>query len=98
MHLQGAHEVQSVCLGHLRFVTCSAFMSGAIPSDTGLQSSQAWLLTGGGDGTVRWGALTSTAVALEHGCMLLHCQGRCESVQVTSAWTAVILGAALGCH
>ena len=54
MHLQGAHEVQSICMGHLRFVTCSAFISGGIPSDAGPQTSQDWLLTGGGDGTVRW--------------------------------------------
>eukprot|EP00891_Asterochloris_glomerata_P002184 jgi/Astpho2/2184/fgenesh1_pg.00040_%23_33_t len=64
---QGAHEVQSVCLGHLRFVTCSAFMSGAIPSDTGLQSSQAWLLTGGGDGTVRlWDHVANKQLACWH--------------------------------
>ena len=86
--------MQSICLGHLRFVTCSAFISGASPSDAGSQSSQAWLLTGGGDGTVRWGALAG-----EHCCgagAQLHaaaCQGRFGSVQMTPTWAAIVRAA-----
>ncbi|XP_059297953.1 uncharacterized protein LOC132050620 isoform X1 [Lycium ferocissimum] len=42
----GAHEIQSFCLGHTEFVTCLAFISS--------KDSQQWyLLSGGGDSTVR---------------------------------------------
>lgn len=42
----GAHEIQSFCLGHSEFVSCLAFICN--------QDSQQWyLLSGGGDSTVR---------------------------------------------
>ncbi|XP_006366671.1 tRNA (guanine-N(7)-)-methyltransferase non-catalytic subunit wdr4 isoform X1 [Solanum tuberosum] len=42
----GAHEIQSFCLGHSEFVSCLAFICS--------QDSQQWyLLSGGGDSTVR---------------------------------------------
>lgn len=42
--MQGAHEIQSYCLGHTDFVTSAAFAH--TPRST-------LLLSGGGDGTVR---------------------------------------------
>lgn len=44
--LKGAHEIQSFCLGHTDFVSCLAF---ACPLDY----PQGFLLSGGGDSTVR---------------------------------------------
>ena len=43
--MQGAHEIQSYCLGHTSFVTCATFLSsprGTVP------------VSGGGDGTIRY--------------------------------------------
>ena len=42
--VQGAHEIQSYCLGHLSFVTCVAFLS--LPAGP-------VLISGAGDGTIR---------------------------------------------
>ncbi|KAI3432660.1 hypothetical protein D9Q98_004204 [Chlorella vulgaris] len=42
--LAGAHEIQSFCLGHTAFVSCSTFVK---------QSAEELLVTGGGDGTLR---------------------------------------------
>ncbi|XWS76381.1 hypothetical protein CRYUN_Cryun01aG0171400 [Craigia yunnanensis] len=44
--LDGAHEIQSFCLGHMEFVSCLAFIC---TSDC----SQGILVSGGGDSTVR---------------------------------------------
>ncbi|XVF80812.1 hypothetical protein PTKIN_Ptkin15bG0105300 [Pterospermum kingtungense] len=44
--LDGAHEIQSFCLGHTEFVSCLAFIS---TSDC----LQGFLVSGGGDSTVR---------------------------------------------
>ncbi|TVU45059.1 hypothetical protein EJB05_04529 [Eragrostis curvula] len=43
--LKGAHEIQSFCLGHTHFVSCIAF--------THISGGQSFLLSGGGDSTVR---------------------------------------------
>lgn len=45
MLLQGAHDIQSYCLGHTSFVTCAAFLSS--PAGT-------VLVSGAGDGTIRY--------------------------------------------
>ncbi|XP_009605215.1 uncharacterized protein [Nicotiana tomentosiformis] len=42
----GAHEIQSFCLGHTEFVSCFAFICSK-------DSQQRYLLSGGGDSTVR---------------------------------------------
>lgn len=42
----GAHEIQSFCLGHTEFVSCLAFICT-------MDSQQWYLLSGGGDSTVR---------------------------------------------
>ncbi|MQL93726.1 hypothetical protein Taro_026366 [Colocasia esculenta] len=44
--LSGAHEIQSFCLGHTDFVLCLAFICSS-------DGCQAFLLSGGGDSTVR---------------------------------------------
>ncbi|KAE8686148.1 Transducin/WD40 repeat-like superfamily protein isoform 2 [Hibiscus syriacus] len=44
--LDGAHEIQSFCLGHTEFVSCLAFISSP-------DSPQGILVSGGGDSTVR---------------------------------------------
>ncbi|GMI98761.1 tRNA modification 82 [Hibiscus trionum] len=44
--LDGAHEIQSFCLGHTEFVSCLAFISTP-------DSPQGILVSGGGDSTVR---------------------------------------------
>ncbi|CAN6903285.1 unnamed protein product [Brassica oleracea] len=44
--LQGAHEIQSFCLGHTEFVTCIAFVSSP-------ELTQSYLMSGSGDSTVR---------------------------------------------
>ncbi|KAJ0974100.1 hypothetical protein J5N97_016065 [Dioscorea zingiberensis] len=50
--LNGAHEIQSFCLGHTDFVSCLAFIC---PSDY----PQGFLLSGSGDSTVRlWDFIT----------------------------------------
>ncbi len=60
---QGAHEIQSYCLGHEAFVTCAAFVQG----DGGAVA----LVTASGDGSVRcagchrlgfWSQLSQTGV------------------------------------
>ena len=43
--VQGAPEIQSYCLGHSAFVTCSAFLQ---------LKGRELLLSGSGDGTVRY--------------------------------------------
>jgi len=43
--LQGAHEIQSFCLGHDAFVSCAVFVQG----DGGATA----LVTASGDGSVR---------------------------------------------
>lgn len=48
--LQGSYEIQSYCLGHTKFVTCSA----VVPQQpAAASSSQHLVLSGSGDGTVR---------------------------------------------
>jgi len=48
--LQGSYEIQSYCLGHTKFVTCSA----VVPQQPAAASSNRHLvLSGSGDGTVR---------------------------------------------
>ena len=42
--MQGAHEIQSYCLGHTSFVTCAAFLT--LPNGT-------LLVSGAGDGSIR---------------------------------------------
>ncbi|EOA40502.1 hypothetical protein CARUB_v10009228mg [Capsella rubella] len=44
--LEGAHEIQSFCLGHTEFITCTAFVSSP-------ELSQGYLMSGSGDSTVR---------------------------------------------
>ncbi|EEC76171.1 hypothetical protein OsI_13488 [Oryza sativa Indica Group] len=59
--LRGAHEIQSFCLGHTDFVSCIAF--------TCLSEGPSFLLSGGGDSTVRlWDYI--------NGCLLDTCQVR----------------------
>lgn len=54
--LQGAHEIQSYCLGHTSFVTCAAFVS---------CDSLAALVTAGGDGSLRlWNHVTGQQLAV----------------------------------
>ncbi|GAU23380.1 hypothetical protein TSUD_334280 [Trifolium subterraneum] len=73
--LNGAHEIQSFCLGHTEFVSCLAF----VPA---LESPHSLLLSGSGDSTVRlWdissGALLDTCeVAVKAG--LLESSGNAE--------------------
>ena len=43
--MQGADDIQSYCLGHTSFVTCATFLSS--PEGT-------VLVSGGGDGTIRY--------------------------------------------
>ncbi|GJM96592.1 hypothetical protein PR202_ga13447 [Eleusine coracana subsp. coracana] len=43
--LKGAHEIQSFCLGHTDFVSCISF--------TRISEGQSFLITGGGDSTIR---------------------------------------------
>ncbi|XP_010481572.1 PREDICTED: tRNA (guanine-N(7)-)-methyltransferase non-catalytic subunit wdr4 [Camelina sativa] len=50
--LEGAHEIQSFCLGHTEFITCTAFVS--TPEVT-----QGYLMSGSGDSTVRLWDITS---------------------------------------
>ncbi|KAF8111562.1 hypothetical protein N665_0074s0090 [Sinapis alba] len=50
--LQGAHEIQSFCLGHTEFVTCIAFVSNP-------ELTQSYLMSGSGDSTVRLWDITS---------------------------------------
>ncbi|XP_058740255.1 uncharacterized protein LOC131612480 [Vicia villosa] len=73
--LNGAHEIQSFCLGHTEFVSCLAF----VPAQ---ESPGSLLLSGSGDSTVRlWdissGALLDTCeVAIKAG--LLESNGNAE--------------------
>ncbi|KAF3612227.1 hypothetical protein DY000_02044284 [Brassica cretica] len=50
--LQGAHEIQSFCLGHTEFVTCIAFVWNP-------ELTQGYLMSGSGDSTVRLWDVTS---------------------------------------
>lgn len=50
--LDGAHEIQSFCLGHTEFVSCLAFVSSH-------ENPQGFLLSGSGDSTVRLWDFTS---------------------------------------
>ncbi|KAJ4867880.1 Transducin/WD40 repeat-like superfamily protein [Raphanus sativus] len=50
--LQGAHEIQSFCLGHTEFVTCIAFVQN-------LELTQGYLMSGSGDSSVRLWDITS---------------------------------------
>ncbi|KAJ0245211.1 hypothetical protein HA466_0186820 [Hirschfeldia incana] len=50
--LQGAHEIQSFCLGHTEFVTCIAFVWST-------ELTQGYLMSGSGDSTVRLWDITS---------------------------------------
>ncbi|KAF3589822.1 hypothetical protein F2Q69_00025706, partial [Brassica cretica] len=45
--LQGAHEIQSFCLGHTEFVTCIAFVWNP-------ELTQGYLMSGSGDSTVSY--------------------------------------------
>lgn len=47
--LQGAHEIESYCLGHKSFVTAVVFVEGV--------NDHVALASAGGDGSVRWPAL-----------------------------------------
>ncbi|CAJ1904380.1 unnamed protein product [Sphenostylis stenocarpa] len=73
--LNGAHQIQSFCLGHSEFVSCLAFVQGQ-------ECPEGLLLSGSGDSTVRlWnvdsGALFDTCeVALKAG--LLEDNGKAE--------------------
>ncbi|KAK8509920.1 hypothetical protein V6N12_001988 [Hibiscus sabdariffa] len=52
--LNGAHEIQSFCLGHTEFVSCLAFICAP-------DSPQGILVSGGGDSTVRmWDIISGT--------------------------------------
>ncbi|KAL1216546.1 WD repeat-containing protein VIP3 [Cardamine amara subsp. amara] len=44
--LEGAHEIQSFCLGHTEFIICTAFVSTP-------ELTQGYLMSGSGDSTVR---------------------------------------------
>jgi WD40 repeat protein len=50
--LEGAHEIQSFCLGHSEFITCTAFVSTP-------ELTQGYLMSGSGDSTVRLWDITS---------------------------------------
>eukprot|EP00250_Pteridium_aquilinum_P014062 c21758_g2_i1 orf=226-1206(-) len=52
--LKGAHEIQGFCLGHTSFVSCMALSSE--------YSAAAFLVSGGGDGTVRLWELETTSL------------------------------------
>ncbi|KAK7336772.1 hypothetical protein VNO77_17320 [Canavalia gladiata] len=73
--LNGAHQIQSFCLGHTEFVSCLAFIRAQ-------ECPQGHLLSGGGDSTVRlWditsGSLLDTCeVAVKAG--LLESNGKAE--------------------
>ncbi|ESW34444.1 hypothetical protein PHAVU_001G153300 [Phaseolus vulgaris] len=73
--LNGAHQIQSFCLGHTEFVSCLAFVQA-------LECPQGLLLSGSGDSTVRlWnvdsGALLDTCeVAIKAG--LVESDGKAE--------------------
>ncbi|XP_075482702.1 uncharacterized protein LOC142522967 [Primulina tabacum] len=75
--LNGAHEIQSFCLGHTEFVSCLAFVT---PPDYG----QGFLVSGSGDSTVRlWehasGSLLDTCeIGAEAG--FLHSDGREDEI------------------
>ncbi|XP_027352782.1 tRNA (guanine-N(7)-)-methyltransferase non-catalytic subunit wdr4 [Abrus precatorius] len=53
--LNGAHQIQSFCLGHTEFVSCLAFVQA-------LECPQGLLLSGSGDSTVRLWDITSGAL------------------------------------
>ncbi|KAF7804739.1 tRNA (guanine-N(7)-)-methyltransferase non-catalytic subunit wdr4 [Senna tora] len=53
--LNGAHEIQSFCLGHTEFVSCLAFVHGQ-------DCPQDFLLSGSGDSTVRLWDISSGAL------------------------------------
>ncbi|TKY62430.1 tRNA (guanine-N(7)-)-methyltransferase non-catalytic subunit WDR4 [Spatholobus suberectus] len=73
--LDGAHQIQSFCLGHTEFVSCLAFVQAQ-------ECPQGLLLSGSGDSTVRlwdidYGALLDTCeVAIKAG--LLESNGKAE--------------------
>ncbi|CAN8311075.1 unnamed protein product [Cochlearia groenlandica] len=50
--LEGAHEIQSFCLGHSEFITCTAFVWSP-------ELTQGYLMSGSGDSTVRLWDITS---------------------------------------
>ncbi|KAJ0236216.1 hypothetical protein HA466_0261980 [Hirschfeldia incana] len=50
--LQGAHEIQSFCLGHTEFVTCITFVQNP-------ELTQGYLMSGSGDSSVRLWDITS---------------------------------------
>ncbi|KAL2320975.1 hypothetical protein Fmac_029944 [Flemingia macrophylla] len=85
--LNGAHQIQSFCLGHTEFVSCLAFVKSSQECPQGL------LVSGSGDSTVRlWditsGALLDTCeVAIKAG--LLESNGKAEEHghAVTDLWT-----------
>lgn len=76
--LDGAHEIQSFCLGHTEFVSCFTFVCSQ-------EYPQGFLMSGGGDSTVRlWdfasGSLLDTCeVGAKAG--LLQSNGREEDIQ-----------------
>ncbi|KAG5374697.1 hypothetical protein IGI04_039293 [Brassica rapa subsp. trilocularis] len=77
--LQGAHEIQTFCLGHTEFVTCIAFVWNP-------ELTQGYLMSGSGDSTVRLWDVTSGS--LLNTCEVSTMAGHLESneskpVQVT---------------
>ncbi|CAF1923563.1 unnamed protein product [Brassica napus] len=68
--LQGAHEIQSFCLGHTEFVTCIAFVWNP-------ELTQGYLMSGSGDSTVRlW---DTTSGSLLNTCEVSTMAGHLES-------------------
>ncbi|KAK7285321.1 hypothetical protein RJT34_20088 [Clitoria ternatea] len=68
--LNGAHQIQSFCLGHTEFVSCLAFVQGQEFPDS-------LLLSGSGDSTVRlWDIISG---ALLHTCEVANKAGLLES-------------------
>jgi hypothetical protein len=67
----GAHEIQSYCMGHRFFVTCTAWTPIHNNNDgndgSGGESSSSLLLSGSGDGTIRvWHPLTGQLINTLH--------------------------------
>lgn len=65
MPIQGSVEIQSYCLGHTNFVTCSAAVPTTAAAAAGVGGAHCCLLlSGGGDGSVRlWNAIDGKQLA-----------------------------------